>query len=111
MFRKVKEVAGLHRKRTTMSLTNDRNQLMLEEQELKNTWTSYIESNFEDDRADAVNVHEGTGPTILKSEVIHAFSIAKKRKAYGPDDIPTEAPKLIVEENIDLVVKLFNSIL
>lgn len=110
MYRKVKEIAGVHRKRTTMSLTNDRNRLILEEQELKNTWTSYIEANFEDHRADAVYVHEGTGPTILKSEVIHAFSIAKNRKASGPDEIPTEALKLITEENIGLVVKLFNSI-
>lgn len=44
-----------------------------------------------------VYVHEGMGPTLLKFEVIHAFSIAKNRKASGPD-------------NIGLVVKLFNSI-
>ncbi|KAK9878745.1 hypothetical protein WA026_023676 [Henosepilachna vigintioctopunctata] len=93
-----------------MSLTNDRNQLILEEQELKNTWTRYIEAKFEDDRADAVYVHESTGPTILKSEVVHAFSIAKNRKASDLDEIPTKALKLILEENIDLVVKLFNSI-
>jgi len=37
MYRKVKEVAGVHRKRTTMTLTNDRDKLILEEQELKNT--------------------------------------------------------------------------
>jgi len=39
--------------------------------------------------ADAVYVHEGMEPTILKSEVIHAFSKAKNRKASDPDEIPT----------------------
>lgn len=39
-------VAGVYLKRTTMSLTNYRNQLILEEQELKSTWTSHIQVNF-----------------------------------------------------------------
>lgn len=45
------------------------------------------------------------GSTIFKSKVIHAFSLAKNRKASDSDEIPTEALKLTTEENFGFVVK------
>ena len=50
------------------------------------------------------------GPPIIKSEVLHAISTAKLKKAKGPDEIPTEIIKLINDKNMNYLLRLFNTI-
>lgn len=111
MHRKIKEITGIYRKHIPTTITNPRNELILSEQDIKETWKSYITDVFTSNREEVnLCIENREGPTILKSEVLHAISIAKNRKASGPDELPIEAIKLIDEDNINLIVKLFNMI-
>ncbi|XP_060533802.1 craniofacial development protein 2-like [Cylas formicarius] len=49
-------------------------------------------------------------PSILKTEVEYAIKQLKANKSPGPDEILPEILKLISEENIDLLVALYNRI-
>ncbi|KAG5887136.1 hypothetical protein JTB14_024245 [Gonioctena quinquepunctata] len=46
----------------------------------------------------------------MKSEVEHAIVNALTRRALGLDETPTELLKLIDENNMKIVVKLFNGV-
>lgn len=50
------------------------------------------------------------GLPILRSEVTHAIKLTKSYKAPGPDGVLAEAIKCFEEDNIDLLVELFNNI-
>lgn len=41
---------------------------------------------------------------------MYAVKVAKLDKASGPDGITTEATKLLEDDNIDMLVTLFNAI-
>ncbi|XP_060534506.1 uncharacterized protein LOC132706926 [Cylas formicarius] len=49
-------------------------------------------------------------PSLLKTEVEYAIKQLKANKSPGPDEILPEILKLISEENIDLLVALYNRI-
>ncbi|XP_030764077.1 uncharacterized protein LOC115888472, partial [Sitophilus oryzae] len=50
------------------------------------------------------------GPDILKEELVKALAETKNGKAVGPDDSNVEILKLLDEENMNLLLKLFNRI-
>lgn len=88
------------------------NKLIIKERELLNAWKSYITEMFGEDRGEEPEENQCNeeGPEILKSEVRHALKLAKDGRCPGPDEIPVELLKLIDEDNMRHLVKLFNSI-
>lgn len=49
-----------------------------------------------------------TAPDILISEVIEAFKSSKTERAVGPDEIHIEMIKLLNDENVAILTKMFN---
>ncbi|CAH2100204.1 unnamed protein product [Euphydryas editha] len=49
-------------------------------------------------------------PDVTKEKVIYAIKSAKSGKTVGPDDIPGDILMLLVEENIQIIVRLFNGV-
>lgn len=114
LHKKVKEISHVHKKYQTTRLKNDQNDFINTQEELAKTWRDYASSLFSDDRPEHPSISIPTenlsGPPIIRSEVEHAIKVAKLSKATGPDDIPTEAIKLLEDDNIDTLVNLFNEI-
>ncbi|CAH2090670.1 unnamed protein product [Euphydryas editha] len=81
---------------------------MLIEEKLR-TWENYIRDSFSDIRSSQQLINSNiSGPEITKEEVIYAIKLAKSGKAVGPDEISGDILKLLAEENIHIVVRLFN---
>ncbi|KAL3272692.1 hypothetical protein HHI36_014156 [Cryptolaemus montrouzieri] len=59
---------------------------------------NYLTDLFGDDRPEIDMATILEGPEIIISEVMHVLELGKNRRAIGPDNIPTEALKLIDEE-------------
>lgn len=94
-----------------MNILDDTNKIVLDKSEIMNVWQIYTAKHFEDNRTDVESSqNDPEGPEILKSKVLHASSIAKNRKASGPDGVPMELIKLTKEDNIGMVLRLFNQI-
>lgn len=112
MHKKVKEISGIFKKRVPPVLVNNDKKIIIDEEDIKTEWQTYISELFNDDRDDDMVLYQQCieGPEIMRSEVEHAIKNAKTRKALGPDEIPTELLKLIDEENMKIIVKLFNAI-
>lgn len=73
---------------------------------------NYTENLFSDERHNFTleNTKENAGPEITKEEILHALMALKNGKAAGPDQIPSEILKLIKEEQIHILLYLFNGI-
>lgn len=112
MHRKLKEVAGLFKRRPPMALTDNSNKLIIEEGKIHTAWENYVSELFEDERPHDVELTDSNdlGPLITQSEVKHAINLGKNGKAVGPDNIPIEIVKLIDDNNIKQLVELFNRI-
>lgn len=50
------------------------------------------------------------GPIITKDEILKALQNAKNKKATMSDDVPSEIIKLIDDQNIDVLHKIFNKV-
>ncbi|XP_030747109.1 uncharacterized protein LOC115875737 [Sitophilus oryzae] len=102
VHKKVKELAGLQKKRQPSILTDQNGKIIMEMEEKLRTWKNYIIELFDDERDinRLVTEQENSGPEITKEEVIHAIKITKDGKAAGHDELPSEILKLIEEENI-----------
>lgn len=55
------------------------------------------------------HIHNENTVPILKSEIKYNVRNIKNGKAPGPDNVHGKIKKLIVEDNLDLFVKIFNS--
>jgi hypothetical protein len=112
MHKKLKELTGTNRKHTPSCLLDDSSNLILDEKEIMVTWEKYIFDTFRDDRPAIriFNDNELNGPPILNSEILHAIHTSENRKACGPDEIPVEVLKLISDDNIEYLLRLFNAI-
>lgn len=112
LHKKIKEISGIFTKNQVVGLKNDADELILDPQEILNTWKTYTANLFDDDRAKN-SPHLGdqpNGPSILKTEVIHAINLMKSNKAPGPDKMYAETIQLLKEENLEIIVRLFNDI-
>lgn len=72
-----------------------------------------IENIFRDNSRSHGDNHRNetlTGPSITKDEIKRAINIAKTKKAAGPDELLSEIIKLIDDENIPILEKVFNHI-
>jgi len=114
LHKKLKETAGVYQKKQVSVLVNNEGRIMITPDEKKKTWEDYIRELFSDnEREEAIENHttsQLTGPAITKDEIRKAIESSKNNKAVGPDNIPVELLKLINDDNIKILEKLFNNI-
>uniref|UniRef100_A0A8D8SMX4 Craniofacial development protein 2 n=1 Tax=Cacopsylla melanoneura TaxID=428564 RepID=A0A8D8SMX4_9HEMI len=110
LHKKVKEMAGITKRKTINVLTDEQGIVVLDKENIKKTWEQYIKELFHDVRTDPPTIDKHDGPQILKSEIEVALKNAKDRKALGPDEIPVEILKLLEGENMEWLARLFNKI-
>ncbi|XP_077301158.1 uncharacterized protein LOC143921680 [Arctopsyche grandis] len=114
MHKKIKSVSGVINKNNNKSiyLKNKDGKFASNTAEKCNIWKEYIEENFQTQRTEP-EIREGfqtSSLSILQSEVENAIKKAKNKKAPGKDSIPVELLKLLDEEGIRILTKLFNQI-
>lgn len=74
-------------------------------------WKEYMQTLFNDEHRDNLEeLRNTTGPSITREEVENSIRKIKNNKAAGPDEVYGDLLKLIDEDNIDVVVDLFNHI-
>lgn len=110
VHRKVKEVTGRYRSKTGKRLVNDEGKVIIGQDELKDTWKTYIEQLFYDNRPEPPQLNTETGPKILMEEVRAAITGMKDGKAPGPDNVNAEILKLLSEDNVKWLTAVFNNI-
>lgn len=112
VHQKIRELTstGNHKSKKSITIWDDQNRQVTDENEIKQIWEAYINQLFSDNRGEKTASLCTEGPGILKEEVECAIRHARNRKAVGPDNIPVEIVKLIDDENIGIITKLFNNI-
>jgi hypothetical protein len=112
VHQKVKEIAGLRRGKIPAKLFSENGKLAVDITDKQTVWIKYVEKMFHDIRreAETVTLVEEERLEFLKSEVANAVKVAKPRKAMGPDELPSEVIKLLDEDSIQKLTKLFNEI-
>lgn len=112
IHRKIKEIAGIKNNRVSNALTSTENKILTTTEEVKKEWEKYIKDLFEDSRAENTtqNIMDENHLPILKSEIKYAIQNMKSGKAPGPDGVRADIMKLIEEDNLDLLTRIFNTI-
>lgn len=111
MHKKVKEISGTHRIKSTSLLKNTDGTPILDMQQKLKRWTEYIKELFNDeDRGITTEAYTEEGPVILREEIEYALKNVKSGKASGPDGIPVELLKLLNDDAISVLLDLFNTI-
>lgn len=113
IHKKVREVAGMYKGKRLYQLTNTDNKALNTREEITEEWENYIRNLFHDTRTQIGQINQlqtEASPDILMSEVRHAIATTKIGKAPGPDDVYIEVIKLIEEQNLGILTRLFNNI-
>lgn len=111
VHKKIKEMTGSFKKRQIMKITDTHGKIIIDKQEIKKRWKSYLETLFKDQRPEVNHLaSEFAGPTILIHEVETAINQMKNKKAVGPDNIETEFLKLLDKDGISWITDVFNKI-
>lgn len=113
VHKKVKELAGTNKTKKGNVLLDKNGKIIPDTKGRLERWKEYIQELFDDERQeDLINedTDEESGPDITKEEVLYAIKLSKNNKAPGPDQIPIEILKLIKEEQIAILVDLYNSV-
>uniref|UniRef100_A0A8D8Z4U1 Craniofacial development protein 2 n=1 Tax=Cacopsylla melanoneura TaxID=428564 RepID=A0A8D8Z4U1_9HEMI len=110
VHKKVREITGKYKKRTVGKLVNDNGDLIVDQESIKNTWRTYIQNLFFDERGEPPSLETETGPPILVNEVKAAITSLRDGKAPGPDGMQAEFLKLLDEESVKMLSKIFNNI-
>ena len=112
MHNKIKEVSGHKLKSNSPSCIKSKDgTLLMEEEEVRDRWSEYIEDLFHDNRESLPTIKKNfEGPSILKQEVAAAINKMKNGKATGPDNIPIEMIKALEEIGLDMTTRLMNAI-
>lgn len=111
IHRKVKEVAGKVKNNRCSKITDQEGNLVISKDQKKKVWEQYLKDLFHDIRArQEPTIQIDSGPEILPDEVSSAIQQMKNGKAPGLDEVPAELLKLLEEDQIKTVTKIFNSI-
>lgn len=112
LHKKIKEAAGVYRKQTFSNIQNEKGQMAQDNAQRKSIWEQYIGSLFADERPQLKDNLEDdlTGPSITIEEITRAINSSKDKKAVGPDQVPVELLKLLDNEGIKIMQRLFNQI-
>lgn len=113
LHKKLKELNNCKHKTSSNILFNEQNEIVTEADMKKEIWATYVKELFEDDtranNIEATNLDDG-GPIITESEIRYAIKVSKNKKACGCDNLPAELLKLIDEDGIKVLLKVFNYI-
>lgn len=113
LHKKIKELAGIKRANKSSILLDKNGKIIPDTKGKLERWKEYIEELFEDERQQETtdgDTDKEQGPNITKEEVMYAVKTAKNKKAPGPDETPTEIIKLIAEDQIGVLVDLYNTV-
>ncbi|KAG8228642.1 hypothetical protein J437_LFUL008293 [Ladona fulva] len=111
MHKRVKDITGMSKRRRTSLLIDTDGRPIIDIKHKLRRWTAYIKDLFNDEeRGNSKNIYTEEGPEILRSEVEQALKNSKNGKASGPDEIPVELLQLMDDENITVLLNLFNAI-
>ena len=111
LHHKVRETAGLYKPKTAGCLIDINGKLLVDKETRLKTWKQYIEELFEDNRIDTPVINNvDSGPPITDAEVSAAIHKMKDGKTPGPDNIHAELLKLLDQEAVGWLTKVFNNI-
>lgn len=112
IYKKVREVTGKGRKRQTNVLADENNKVIMDIEDIRKHWKQYIQELFKSTEPRIFDIHREleNSPQILKEEVLKAIKNSKNGRSPGPDELHVELLKLLEEENLDILVQLFNKI-
>ncbi|XP_013145032.1 PREDICTED: uncharacterized protein LOC106108413, partial [Papilio polytes] len=111
LHKEVKELAGLNKKPNFNILCDDHGRYLVDRESKKRIWSDYIMKMFADtSRSISGLTTDDTGPPILTSEVKRALRVAKTGKALGPDNVPIEVLKLLEDDYLEAITRLFNQV-
>lgn len=112
LHQKVKETAGIYRSRIIGKIVDNHDKVVIDKKQRLEIWGKYIEELFEDNRPTPLDtpIDEESGLSITESEVQNAIKHMKDGKAPGPDSFRSEFLKLMDEEGIRWLTKMFNRI-
>uniref|UniRef100_A0A8D8Q4X5 Craniofacial development protein 2 n=1 Tax=Cacopsylla melanoneura TaxID=428564 RepID=A0A8D8Q4X5_9HEMI len=112
VHRKVKEVTGQFKKKDYGKLLDEEGNIAIDLAEKKHIWKKYLDQLFHDERVEILQEETNTEqtPDIMQAEVEIAVKQMKERKAVGPDNIEAEFLKLLEDDGIKKITKIFNDI-
>lgn len=111
MHKKIKRSLGIGRRNNINILYDNNGKVMQSIEEKLQTWNTYIEQLFNDNRTPSGEyISNALGPPILQEEVEKAINKLKKGRACGPDEIPAEVLTLFGEVGLKSLLTLFNKI-
>ncbi|KAL4120153.1 hypothetical protein QTP88_012884 [Uroleucon formosanum] len=111
VYRKVKEVTDRFRKKNYGKLVDSDGKIIVNIDEKKHIWKTYLENLFYDVREEQEpKIRDRTGPDILLDEVKSAIKQLKEGKASGPDQIHSEFIRLLDDEKIKWITVIINSV-
>jgi len=111
LHKKFKELNHCGRKAESILLFNEQNEVVTDAEKKKDIWAKYVKELFEDETRtpDIENTRANEeGPEITKSEILYAIKTAKNKKSTGCDELPAELLKLLDDEGINVLLKVFN---
>lgn len=110
VHRKVREVTGKFKTKTVGKLVDDNGELIVDREDIKDTWEKYIQQLFFDERGNPPSIPTESGPTIMTDEVQAAINTLKDGKATGPDGVNSEFFKLLDDESVKFLTRIFNTV-
>lgn len=112
IHRKIKETDGAFQKKRFENIENICGKSVQNYQQRKGIWENYTNQLFDGNRSD-MEVTKPTnlfGPSITKDDIRRTINTAKNRKATDPDCIQVELFKILDDNGITFLHKLFNKI-
>ena len=88
------------------SITDKDGKILFDQEEIDKRWVEYIKELYDDDQAPMPQFEITSGQSILKEEVEKTIQSMKKGKAMGSDEISTEMPRALDDENIEVITNL-----
>lgn len=107
VHRKVKEIIEKNKTRVTNKLVDNEEKIIINAEELKETWENYIKQLFHDNRPDPPQIVCEAGPKILIEEVNTAIKTMKENKAAEPENMQAEFLKLLDENNVKWLTSIY----
>ena len=110
MYKNIQEICHTKKRSTDGCIKTKSGELLMDNDEILNRWSEYIEELYEDNRPEEMSHSNLEGQSILQDEVRAALHKMKDGKAFGPDNIAIEMLKSLEEIGIVQLTTLLNKI-
>ena len=111
VHKKIKEAAGLFKRKTMSIITDNQGNAVWETDAKIKGWKEYIEQLYKETPVNPEEIRvEGPGLHITKGEVMKAIQRVKSNKSPGPDEIRGDILKLLEEDYVEPLRRLFDAI-